>query len=206
MPYPDILSDATMAEITRRIWANNPDFILTNPVGESVYARGGQATGSTQWTNSRLQLCGFTAKATQNISQMRMWSSGTAAGATPTLVRMGVYQMDTAVTTLTLVASTVNDTTLFAAANTTYTKSFSSAFQKVAGTYYMAACLVVSGAAMPTTQAPAIGTGIVPYATDNWLLQPPTCALVGSQADLPATIAVGTLTNSLVLFHALLLQ
>lgn len=204
MPYPDLLTDATMAEIDRRVNANNFN-ILDGPVGESVFDRSNVAIGTTS-TTQVLKLVGFTARATQNISQVRVVTNSTAAAATPTLCRFGVYSRDSA-NLYTLIASTVNDTALFAAANTTYSKAFSTAFQKVAGVDYLIGMLIVSGAAFPTFCAPvASAAAPTAYATDVLGVFPQVSGQIAAQADLPATFAGATVAAAQASFHALLLQ
>lgn len=204
MPYPDQLTDAAMAEIDRRINANNPN-ILDSVVGESVFDRTNVAIGTTS-TTQVLKLVGFTARSTQNISQIRVVTNSTAAAATPTLCRFGVYSRDSA-NLYTLVASTVNDTALFAAANTTYSKAFSTAFLKTAGTDYLVGMLIVSGAAFPTFCAPvASAAAPTAYSTDVYGAFPQLSGQIAAQADLPATFTSATVAAAQPSFHALLLQ
>lgn len=201
---PDRVDDTTFAEIQRRINANHPN-VLTSPVGESVYDRTTVATG-TAATTQALRLMGFTAKATQNITRVRVVTGSTAAGATPTLCRIGVYSRDSA-NLYTLIASTANDTALFSAASTTYTPSFSAAFQKTAGVDYLVGILIVSAAAFPTFMAPVATTaGVAAYNTDVFMAFPQLTANLAGQADLPATMTAASLTNVGTYAHALLLQ
>jgi hypothetical protein len=92
----------------------------------------------------------FTAKRTEAITQIRCWTGATAAAATPTDIRLGVYSENAATGDLTQVAVTANDTTLLAAATTAYTKAFVSGFTKTAGVRYFVGLRVTSAAAMPT--------------------------------------------------------
>lgn len=200
----DRFLDTDMNEIRRRLGQDNEMRVLDTPVGESVYDRISYITNSAA-TSGDLLLAGFTARASQNISQVRVWTTGTAAAATPTLVRIGVYQRNSATNLLTLVASTPSDLTLLAATNTTYTKAFSALLDKVAGVDYMVGLLVVSAAAMPTLAAPASGWSTA-YLTDSLRLFPQVTGKVAAQADLPATIAGATITTTPQTFHALLLQ
>jgi len=105
------------------------EYVLGQGVGESVYARDSY-TSSTAATSGDLVLAGFVAKKTQPITQIRVWTSGTAAAATPTICRMGIYLRSATTGDCTLVASHANDTTLFAATNTVYTKTLTSTFYK----------------------------------------------------------------------------
>lgn len=138
-----------------------------------------------------VRLSYFTAKKTESITQLRMQSGTTAAGATPTLVRWGICGgVDTG--TLTLLAAIANDTTIFAAASTEYLRSLTSTFNKVKGTRYAFALVVVSGAAAPTV--PGINLGGGGLTTAN--ARAPRLVASAAGTDLPATITEASLSNS----------
>lgn len=122
----------------------------------------------------------FTAASSFTATQVQMQSGGTPAAATPTLARIGLYSVATN-GDLTLVASTANDTTLFAAANTLYTRSLSSSYQLVAGQRYAIAVLIVTATTAPTVLGSGIGTAAS-------ALSPRLSASIGSQTDLPASV------------------
>lgn len=120
-------------------------------------------------------------------------TSTTAAAATPTLCRMGIYEVDES-GDLTLVGSTLNDTGLFAATDTTYAAPLSSPVALAAGTRYAFAVLVVSGATLPTfvgTPIPASEAGLSPRLTGT----------VSSQTDLPSTIAAGSVSTAAAMYY-----
>src|SRR5690348_10707358 len=99
---------------------------LPHPTGDETilpYA----ATGSMTLTSQRISFCYFQAAITKQITSLVISSSSTAAGATPTLVRFGLWTV-AANGDLTLVASTANDTTLLASTFTAYTKALSVAY------------------------------------------------------------------------------
>lgn len=108
-----------------------------------------------------ISLTFFTARKTENITQVRLPTGNTAAAATPTLVRIGIYSEDQSTGDLTLVQNVANDTTLFAAANTEYTKSLAGTWAKVAGTRYAFAVIIVTGAALPTLTGPNMNNSTV---------------------------------------------
>lgn len=137
----------------------------------------------------------FVARKTETITQVRLITGNTAAAATPTLCKIGVYSVD-ATGNLTLVASTANDTTLFAAASTTYTRTFAASFTKTAGTRYSVIVLVVTTATAPNFQ----GLGA---STENGLL-PMAATRLTAQTDLPGTIAVGSLQANSAPIYAVL--
>jgi hypothetical protein len=139
-----------------------------------------------------LLLTYFTAQRTESITQIRCYVGGTAAGATPTLCRFGIWSVSASDDSLTaLLASTANDTTLFGVANTAYTKTLGSTFNKVVDTRYAVGVLVVSAAAIPAF----MGCGVANGALDAAAL-PRLSAFVSSQSDLPSTVAAGSLTAS----------
>lgn len=162
-------------------------------VGESTLPRD-LAQSSITMATQQLRVAYFTALKTESISQVRLLTTGTAAGATPTLVRVGIWTSDGTGALLALAGSTPNDTALLAAASTAYTKALSAAFTKQAGQRYGVGLLVVTAAAAPTVGGlnPA-GLGAVSEATT---VAPAISALVGGQNDLPATVAAGSLAAS----------
>lgn len=148
--------------------------------------------GNSPLANQQLFLNYFTAKRTETITQASLMTGSTAAAATPTLIRFAVYSV-AANGDLTLMNSTVNDTTLFSATFTVYTKAYSASFSKVAGQEYALGLLIVSAAAMPQLrglQFPAAGLD----GTEN-RRKPIINAIVTSQADLPSTFADASLGN-----------
>lgn len=157
--------------------------------GEAVYNRM-LANNTMSMTNQVLRLAFFTARKTETITSLRMFTTATPAGATPTLVRLGVYSVDGA-GNLNLVASTVNDTSLFAAASTTYTKALSAFWNKIAGQRYAIAALVVTAATAPT-----VG-GIIGGSASEYGLAPRLCSAITAVSDLPASIVAASLADTI---------
>jgi hypothetical protein len=157
-------------------------------VGESTLPRQ-QAASSQSLTAGSVRLAYFTAAKTEQVAQLRASTGTTAAAATPTLVKMGVYSV-AADGTLTLLGSTANDVTLFSVANTVYTRSLAAPFTKVAGMRYAFALLVVTGAATPTIY------GTIATTTTEAAVAPRLTGGLGSQTDLPASIAAGSITGT----------
>lgn len=129
-------------------------------------------------TSQQLRLNYFVARKSETTTQVKVYSGGTAAAATPSLVRFGLYSV-AANGDLTLVASIANDTTIFAGASTAYTRSWSVAYAMVAGQRYALGVLVVSAAAMPTY------TGTTVTSPTEQAISPMFCGVIGGQADLP---------------------
>lgn len=172
---------------TDDVSGNDPDALTT---GEGTLSRRQVSTTSVSTTSGTVRLTYFTAKKTETCTQMKLFSGGTAAGATPTLVRGGVYSIDGS-GNLTLLASIANDTTIFASTLTAYTRSFSGGnFSKVAGTRYAYGQIVVTGATAPTCigQNSLVATiaGTAPRLGGQW----------SGQTDLPGSIAVGSIADN----------
>jgi hypothetical protein len=157
-------------------------------VGEETIPRNYALSGSVTVSTGTLRLTFFTARKSETTTQVRVMTGGTAAAATPTLCRLGLYQIDG--TAATLVASTANDTTLFAATNTAYTRSWSTPFSKIAGQRYAFGVLVVSGAATPAFFGQVVSSG--PEA----LMSPALAGFLSAQADLTAAFSTGSLTST----------
>lgn len=138
-----------------------------------------------------LRLSYFTARKSEAIGNVRVLTGGTAAAATPSLVRFGIYSV-AADGALTLVASTANDTSLLAAQSTAYTKALSASFAKVAGQRYAVGMLVVTATTAPTVNGLFVGS-----ASTEAGLAPRLAAAVVGQSDLPASIAAGSLADSI---------
>jgi hypothetical protein len=106
---------------------------------------------------------------------------------------MGLYTFDE--TTVTLVARTANDTTLFTATNTTYTRSFDTAggypasYTLMAGTRYGIGVLSVG------TTLPSYVMKQVNYGIGN--MTPRMAAASTGASDLPTSTTVGN-SNALI--------
>lgn len=168
---------------------NDPRLVRWLDSGEESLDRLVVSSAAIPLTSQSLRLSFFTARKTEAISSLRVVSGTTAAGATPTLVRFGVYSVDGS-GNLALVASTPNDTTLLAGASTPYTKALSAVFNKVAGTRYAVAVLVVTAATAPTV------AGLLSTVAGELGRSPRICGVVTGQADLPANIVNANITDS----------
>jgi hypothetical protein len=159
--------------------------------GEETLARdlANSATAVTM-TSQTLRLSYFTARKTEVTTSVRQTSGATAAAATPTLCRIGLYLIDAAEGG-TLVAAIDNDTALFANASTAYTRSWATPYTKIAGQRYALGTLVVSGAAVPTITGASL-----PSSPAELAIAPRLSSLINSQADLPLSFVVGGLTTS----------
>jgi hypothetical protein len=151
-------------------------------VGEGICRREDVSNKTAALTSGTARFSYFTARKTEAITQLRVISGDTAAGATPTLCKLGVYLVN-ADATLTQLAVTANDTTLWAATNTAYTRTLLTTVNKVAGVRYAVGFLVVTTATAPN----AMGSENTPQ-TAEMTIAPRMCSLLTGQTDLQASI------------------
>lgn len=162
-------------------------------VGQETIPRG-QAIDKTVPLTSQIRLAYFTARKSETITSIRVVCA-TAAGATPTLVRFGLYSVD-ASGNLALIGSTPNDTTLLAAPNTAYTKALSTPAAITKGSRYAIGLIVTTGA------TPPLLFGSVPVVASETAAAPRTAGFVGSQANLYTPISAAGVTNSTYIPYA----
>lgn len=154
--------------------------------GIASMPRGDVSASNLAFTSGNLRLAFFTAPVGFTATKVQTSTGTTAAGATPTLCRIGLYTVDGS-GDLDLVASTVNDTTLFAGASTSYERSLSSPYAVVAGQRYAIGALVVTGATAPTL----VGGNNASFAFE-FAESPRLTGVVGSQSDLPASVSAAS--------------
>ena len=145
-------------------------------------------TVSTATTNMRLVY--FTAQRAVARTNMVIYSGATAAGATPTIVRGGLYSV-AANGDLTLIRSTTNDTAVFAATNTAYTKALDSSWTPTVGARYAAAILVVTAATAPTLTGHVVGSGVNAISARA----PRLTGVVTGQSNLPSSVSAGSVAD-----------
>ncbi|HSW91315.1 MAG TPA: hypothetical protein VLG09_01555 [Candidatus Saccharimonadales bacterium] len=148
------------------------------------------SSAAIQPASGTVSLSFFIAKKTETINTLTVSTGSVAAAATPTLCRMGIYNVDSSDNCTDLAGSTANDTTLFAATQTQYSKALSAPWNKVAGRRYAFAEITVSATTMP------LFVGAAPV-SNNLVQQfafqvPRRYARILAQADLPASILVGS--------------
>lgn len=167
--------------------------------GQEILPRtlGLNSTAAVSLSSQALRLGYFGARRAQPSTGIRLLSGSTAAGATPTLCRIGLYRIQVLNQVLSgvLVASTANDTALFAAANTAYSRDWSAPYQVVAGEPYAVGILVVTGAAAPNLAGQSFAGGNT-AAGNEALLSPRLSGLINSQSDLPASFAESSVVAS----------
>ena len=158
--------------------------------GQWTAARDKVRTNQQAMTSGVLRLSFFTAVRSETITQIRSWSGAAAAAATPTLCRTGVYEVDSSGNLGNLKAH-ANDTAMWNALNKTETKTLTTPLSLVAGRYYAAAALVVSGTTVPQliSAAPIFYLAIQAELFTN----PPVHGCLTGQTDLPASITLASL-------------
>jgi len=134
----------------------------------------------------------FTARKTETITTVRTATGATAASGL-TLARIGIYSTDG--TTLTPVASTANDTALWNATNTMFPKTFTAAWNKVAGQRY-AQCLLAVGTTMPILE----GVQVRPNSVG---LAPRIQGELSGQSNLPAGPTEASLSSGFRRFQGI---
>jgi hypothetical protein len=177
------LSATDPAVIYESIWVNE----LTS--GESSIPRI-LAQTSVGVSTGVMRFAYFTAKKTETINNIKGYTSATAPTLTATLARMGLYTIDGSGNG-TLVAACANDTTLFAAANTEYSRALTAGYAKVAGTRLAWGYLIVG-----TGTFPAIVAANFNGASAAVNAAPRVSASLSGQSDLPLTFTAGSLGNS----------
>jgi hypothetical protein len=156
--------------------------------GQATMAREMVQTSDAVAISGLLELTMFTATKTETINNVRTYAADVAAAATPTLCRVGLYSV-AANGTITLLASTANDTTLWATPDTGYTRAFNTLVNIRKGQRYALGHLIVTAGACPAWPAQkqvAVLSGNAPRLSGQ----------VSGQTDLPATSAGGSITNS----------
>lgn len=168
--------------------------------GQETYPRILAKDASVSSPTGRLRLTYWTARKTETCTQLKLISGSTAAAPAPTLVRGGIYTIDPAGAG-TLAAAFANDITLFAAANTTYTKALIAPLTVLAGQTYATASIVVTAAAAPTISG-IVNAGALAneYGLAEWM-----GFFLDGQADLPAGFALAGLTSSASMIYGAVL-
>lgn len=175
-------------------------------VGQETVHRQLVTSSTVNWPISSgsnvLRLARLTSRRTETVSTITVNSGSTlpTGGASAiTTARLGLYQVNDD-GSLTLLASTANDTSLFAAASTLYAKTLNTPVTLVKGREYAIGALVVhtvaSGTALPSICSNA------PVLTATAMSNPGFAWTVPTQSDLPASVAAGSLATSTATIYA----
>jgi len=173
-------------------------------VGEEIYSRDLVTSSAVAVTSGVLRLSFFTALKTEITAQVKMLSGSTPAGATPSLIRVGLYLVQDSGNGV-LVASTLNNptnnATLFTVVNMPYIQPWSTPYLKLAGQRYAEGPLFVTTAAPPTLAGYTLALAMETEAAAD----PRLTGRLSGQTDLPASFTAGSLTPTNVRYYASLL-
>ncbi len=164
--------------------------------GESTMSRR-YITGTGTSADGTMTLGYFTSRKSETVTQVKT-ITGPQAQVGATLCRVGLYSVDDA-GNLSLQAATPTDTTLWLAANTAYTRSFTSSYNTIRGNRY-AIGVLTKGA---TTAATFVGSTTCPAASAA--LPPALSGIVTGLTDLPSTAVVANIAASSLIPYAVLL-
>lgn len=179
-------------------WMQSAPTVGDLAVGQYTMNRREVTTSNSPSATQTIRLTYFTATKSETYNQIAITSGATAAAATPTLVRIGIYE-EASNGDLTLIASTPNDTTLFAAITTAYAKALSAPVSISKGNRYAVGILVVTAVAAPSFYGNSSLIGSLAGAF------PRISSQLTAQADLPASIPTASLSSSAVNIYSVLL-
>lgn len=123
------------------------------------------------------------------------WDAATTTqgfAATPTLIRGGLYTVDS-LGNLTLAAASASDTTIGTAGSTKFGKVFATPLAVEFARWYAFGFLAVSGTTMATLLGPNVAFG---SHNISMLSDPRVNGVVSGQSDLPASITAGSVAAS----------
>lgn len=141
-------------------------------------------------TSQGLRLVFFTAVRAETWATIATSVGGTAAGATPTLCRMGIYSV-AGNGDLSLVASHANDTALWNTPSARAPKTLTTPLAATAGQRYAIGALIVTAATLPVL---ACADPILPASMLS--TAPRLCGLVTGQTDLPNSVSAASIADS----------
>lgn len=153
------------------------------------------AIGSVTATTGRAYIVPFRARTSKTISTIYTRTRGTAATSV-TAARMGLFTIDSSTNVATLVARTANDTSLWGATFTQYTRTldtaggYPSSYDVVRGSWYGFGMIVIS------TASPVLygSTGSM-YPTSFARLRQAPAFYQASQSDLWTSVDIDSLTT-----------
>lgn len=170
------------------------------PIPRAMIAAGCLASSTLGWTSGRFMGMGFTAPHDGTITSLHMWTS-TAAASGVSMARFAVYSLDGS-DNATLLASSVNDTTLFTTTSAQVSKALSTPATITAGQRY-ALAILLAATSMPVCVGaqlngnPAVNAG-------TYFRRPPRVNFetATTYADLPASmLATDFMTSSSKILH-----
>ncbi len=160
-------------------------------VGQETFTRS-LASGNLTSLTGELILSYFTARKSETASKVVTTVTNVAASATPTLCRVGIYEVaDNG--DLTLVASSANDVTLWVGSTfAEYESALSAPYAVAAGSRYAVGRLCVTAGTAPNMAA---ASSNLPSAT-TLARAPRLTGKVAAQADIPASISAAAVLGT----------
>lgn len=150
------------------------------------------STNQLPLTTQVLRLAFFDCVAPMTVTQIRSWSGAVAAAATPTICKMVLFDV-AADGALSNGKVTTNDTAMWNALNTTYTKNLPSSHVLTPGKRYACGALCVTG----TTAPQVVGRGPSFYLSfPDHLVAPHSHGAVLAQSDIATSYAAASIGNA----------
>lgn len=141
-------------------------------------------------TTQVLRLSFFDCVKTMTVTQIRSWSGAQAAGATPTICKMALFDVAASDGALSGGLVTTNDTAMWNSLNGVFTKNLPSSKTLVAGNRYCCGALCVTAAAVPQI----IGRGPTFYlGFPDHLTVPHSHGVVTAQTDIATSYAAASI-------------
>ena len=156
---------------------------------QATMDRNSVSSNSVGTSSGTLRLAYFTADRALVATKVRVNTGSAAAAATPTLCRIGVYR-ENADGSLTLLQSTANDTGLWAAIGSRYTRDLLGSVTLAQGARYAIGILIVTGGTTPNF------TGQSALHADEINEAPRTAGVASSFTDLPSSVAAGSIAGT----------
>lgn len=203
MPDPDVRANSPATVVPGEAPGGDLAALVNSllTVGEETTPRKYVAGNIAGPTSTDLRLSYFTARKSEAITQVRTYVGSTAAAATPTLCRIGIWTAGLDGALLALVGSTANDVALWSVVGLEYTTPLQTPWAKVAGQRYAWAPLIVTAGARPTFAGHTIASDGGGFRTESGR-SPRITAVSAGNADLPTAVAVGGLGTSGIFYYA----
>jgi hypothetical protein len=165
--------------------------------GDTTLPRSAAMVDTVPTVSGTLLLSYFTATRAEDINRLVVVTGGTGSGATPSLIRAGLYTVNASTGALTLVASSVSDTAALDTPGQAVEWALSADYTTTAEQRYAVGLLVVTGAATPTL------VGLSSELPGSELaVEPRMAATLAAQTNLPASATAASLTDTPYVLYA----
>ena len=169
------------------------DYTYRPPTSGQFTAPAELAAANYTMTSQQMAVTLWRPEVTQLVSNIQVYVTSTAAGATPTVIRFGIYTISG--TTATQYIATPNDTTLLAATFALSGRAVTTPAVVTRGTDYFLTALVVTGAAVPLLACRVNGAAATAAAQDSANGSGLRSGVITGQADLPASFTTTNITT-----------